>query len=200
MNWCLLMRMVPPLKEMYPEFAEEFEKTKLPTVITKLTPEMLPPPKACRERPDGWWREPPYSEWITDRGREPTTYELFLDFIIGKAMKSPRAMELASLPPSRLIHYEIEHPKRGIEHVRLFMNPTDVLEGPPEEEPDLIIHMDYYSFLAVLSGEISSFVAIYEGRGWVLGNTTAGLDQFDIQEAVAGREVVRPKCWSRGHP
>lgn len=200
MKLVVSLRLMPPLKEMYPKYAEEFEKTKQPSVVMKLTPEMPPEAKVCQERPEGWWREPPFSDWVTDRGREPTTYELFLDFIIGRSMKSAKAMELASLPPSRLIHYEIEHPKRELEHVRLFMNPTDVLEGPPEEEPDLIIHMDYYCFASVLAGEISSFVAIYEGRAWVLGNTTAGIDQFDVMEAVAGREVERPKCWPRGHP
>ncbi len=194
------MRKVPSLREMYPKFAEEFEKTKPPSVVERVTPDPPPPPSMCTPRPDGWWKQPPYSSWVGDRGREPTAYELFLDFIIGKSIKSPKAMEVASTPPSRLIVYEIRHPKRGTEFVRLFLNPTQVLEGPPEEEPDLWIKMDYYDFVPVLGGEISVFNALYEGRATLIGNTTAGLDQYDIMAAIQGFEIPRPRCWPKGHP
>jgi len=194
------MGKLPPLKEMYPKFAEEFERTKPPSVLERVTPEPPPPPSVCLPRPEGWWRQPPYSKWIQDRGREPTAYELMLDFIIGRAISSPKAMELAASAPSRLIVYEIEHPKRGTEFVRMFLNPTQVVEGPPEEEPDLWIKMNYYDFVPVLGGEISVFNAIYEGRATILGNTTAGLDQYDVMTAILGFEIPRPRCWPRGHP
>ena len=169
--------------------------------MTKVTPEPPPTPAVCKERPEGWWKEPPFSEWVTDRGREPTTYELYLDYILGRVMASPRALEIASTPPTRLIQYEIVHPKRGVEYVRLHMNPTDVMEGPAEEEPDIIIRMGYYDLLAIFAGEITVFNAIYEGRAEQIGNVTAGLDQFDISEATNGREPTpRPRCWPRGHP
>jgi hypothetical protein len=204
----IALRKVPPLREWYPEFAGEFEQTKAPSVISKATPEPPPEPKACQERPEGWWRESPKSEWIVDRGREPTAYELLHDFIIGKTFLASQAVTIASTPPSRLILFEIKHPVRGMEFARLFMSPTDVMDGASDEEPDLVVRMDYYEFAAILCGEVPLLNGVYEGRCQVIGNITAGLDLYDITEATHGRTpapdnqtpIPRPKMWPLGHP
>ncbi|KPV65187.1 MAG: hypothetical protein AOA65_0409 [Candidatus Bathyarchaeota archaeon BA1] len=157
--------------------------------------------KASQERPDGWWRDPPQSEWILDRGHEPTTFELFHDFIIGKAVTTPEAVAVASMPPSRLIQFDITHPRRGVEYVRLFLSPTDVLEGPAEEEPDLTIRMNYYDLVAILLGELSVMGAFWGGKATVIGNLTAGIDLFDTIQAIHKKgRTPRPDFWPSGHP
>ncbi len=190
-------------------FSEEFEKTKLPSIIGRVTTELPPLPKACQPRPEGWWREYPHSLWIIDRGREPTTYELLHDFIVGKAMTNPLAISIGSAPPSRLVLFEVTHPSRGVEYARIFLNPTDVMEGPSEEEPDVVVRIGYYDLVAVLCGEIPPFNPLYEGRVEIVGNTVAAIDLLcDMVEATNGREaapesstpIPRPVMWPLGHP
>jgi hypothetical protein len=199
------MRKVPPAEEWYPKCGEELKKTDLPTVIVKVTTEPPPKPAVCQPRPEGWWKEYP---WIIDYGREPTAFELLHDFVTGKVFISSEAVTIASSPPSRLILFEISHPTRGVEYARLFLSPTDVMEGPSDEEPDLIVRMDYYEFVAILCGDISPLHYVWENRGTVIGNITVGLDICDIVEAANGRKMApghptpipRPKIWPLGHP
>jgi hypothetical protein len=203
------MRKIPRLEEWYPNFSEEFEKTKLPSVMERVTTEEPPLPKASQPRPEGWWREYPHSLWIVDRGREPTAYELLHDFIVGKTMTSPLAISIGSTPPSRLILFEVKHPTRGVEYARIFLNPTDVMEGYAEEEPDVVVRIGYYDLVAVLCGELPPFNPLYEGRVEIIGNTVAAIDLLcDVLEATNGREappgsptpIPRPVMWPLGHP
>lgn len=201
------MRKAPSLEDGYPEFHKEFEETKPSRTLSKVDSE-LPDAKPCRERPEGWWKEDPQSQWITDRGREPTAFELLHDFIIGKVMSVPEAVSVASLPPTRLYHFKIDHPERGREEARLTMNPTDVMEGAPDQEPDLVLQMDYYCLVGMLLGEVPVFTPIYEGRAKITGNMTAGMDLSDVLQCTHGLKIPsnsptptpRPDVWPCGHP
>lgn len=201
-------RKIPPLQETFPNFVDEFHKTTLPTVQSKVTQEVPPLPTACEERPEGWWREPPFSDWILDRGHEPTAYHLIHDFVIGRVQTDFRAVKIASEPPSRLIQFEVIHPKRGTEFVRLFLSPTDAIDGPAEDEPDVLMRMNYYCLVAISAAEIPVLNAFFEGRASIEGNITAAIDFLDIVDAANGKEIPpghdvptpRLRVWPLGHP
>lgn len=189
-------------EDLWPEFADEIRESLKTTSTDKVTSEAPPKPKPCRKKPEGWWKEKPYSEWVSDRGREPTAYELFLDYITGRVLKHPKVMNIISSTPSRLYHYKIHHPERGLEEVTLHTNPTETREGPPDDEPDLVSEMDYYTFLCIVSGHVPMMSLLYEGHIKTVGNTVAGLDLVDTMMAIQGRkgEPDRPKIWPLGHP
>lgn len=152
-----------------------------------------------KELPDGWWKE---LDWILPgREQEPNVYELFHDMMIGAIVGNPISLEVASKMVPRIILIEIEHPKRDIEYVRVMINPTDIKPGIPDTEPDLIIHVKYYDFVRILTGELDMMAPIWAGNGWIIGNLTCGLDLRDLLDASTGGEVnPRPAMWPLGSP
>jgi putative sterol carrier protein len=152
-----------------------------------------------KELAAGWWHE---LDWILPgREKEPNIYELFHDMMIGSIVGNPVSLEIASKMVPRIILIEIEHPQREIEYVRVMINPTDLKPGIPDTEPDLIIHMLYYDFVRILTGEIDMMAPIWAGNGWILGNLTCGLDLRDLLAASTDKDVQRrPAMWPLGSP
>jgi putative sterol carrier protein len=152
-----------------------------------------------KEMPDGWWQE---LDWILPgRDKEPTVYELFHDMMIGSIVGNPISLEVASKMVPRIILIEIEHPKREIEYIRVMINPTDIKPGIPDTEPDLIIHMQYYDFVRILTGDLDMMAPIWAGNGWIIGNLTCGLDLRDLLDASTRNDVnPRPNMWPLGSP
>lgn len=189
-------------EDLWSDFAEEIREARKIKTLDKVTSEAPPKPKPCREKSEGWWREEPYSEWVTDREREPTAYELFLDYITGRVLKKPKVANIVSKAPSRLYHYKVHHPERGLEEVTLHTNPTETREGPPDDEPDVVSEMDYYTFLCIVAGQVPMLSLLYEGHIKTVGNTVAGLDLVDTMMAIQGMEGEpdRPSIWPLGHP
>jgi len=152
-----------------------------------------------KELPAGWWHE---IDWILPgREQEPTVFELFHDMMIGSIVGNPTSLEVASKMVSRIILIEIEHPRRDIEYVRVMINPTDIKQGIPNTEPDLIIHMQYYDYIRVIMGQLDMMAPIWAGNGWIIGNMTCGLDLRDLLDASNKGEVSpRPAMWPVGSP
>ena len=152
-----------------------------------------------KEMPDEWWQE---LDWILPgRDKEPTVYELFHDMMIGSIVGNPIALEVASKMVPRIILIGIEHPKREIEYIRVMINPTDIKPGIPDTEPDLIIHMQYYDFVRILTGDLDMMAPIWAGNGWIIGNLTCGLDLRDLLDASTRNDVnPRPNMWPLGSP
>jgi len=147
-----------------------------------------------------WWLE---KDWIfpPEDDREPSTYQLIHDFIINKVVPKSECVELSSHFLPRIIVIEAEHPRRGIEYARIILSPTDVREGRPDVEPDLIIHIKYYDFVRVLDGELDIMCPLFQGQGWLIGNIVTGFDMKDLMDVANGHELIpRAKAWPIGHP
>ncbi|MHA1297892.1 MAG: hypothetical protein ACTSO9_00445 [Candidatus Helarchaeota archaeon] len=151
--------------------------------------------------PEGnWWEE---REWIfpPEEDREPSCFELVYSFIINKVVPCAKCVELSGRFLPRTITIEAEHPKRGNEYARIIISPVDVAEGAPVKEPDLIIHIKYYDLLRVLEGDLDIMKPLFNGQGWLIGNTTTGFDLKDLVDVANGKQLVpRPKAWPIGHP
>ena len=154
-----------------------------------------------KELPDKWWQE---EDFLMPRDAEPTTFEALHDFMINKIVPSPDAVELAGNFVSRIVLLEVEHPKKdSYEYVRIMISPTDIAPGTPEAEADLIVHINYYDLMRVLSGEqnFDIMTPLWGGAGYLIGNVTAGLDLKDILDAAVEKEIVpRPAIWPLGNP
>ncbi|MBD3227502.1 MAG: hypothetical protein GF329_04865 [Candidatus Lokiarchaeota archaeon] len=158
---------------------------------------------------DDWWNK---EDWIIPEydedgeefeDKEPRVYQLIHDFVINKVIPSPKCVELSGRYVSRVITMEVEHPDRPgeNEYARILLSPTDIADGVPDAEPDLVIHIDYYDLVRALRGELNLMAPLMAGRGYLLGNITAAIDLQDMMDAANGKEVVeRPDCWPRGHP
>ena len=147
-----------------------------------------------------WWLE---KEWIfpPEDGKEPSAYQLIQNFIINKVIPSAQCVELSSRFLPRTIVIEAEHPTRGNEYARIILSPTDVREGRPDVEPDLIIHIKYYDLVRALNGDLDIMDPLFQGEGWLIGNIVTGYDLKDLMDIANGRELVdRAKAWPIGHP
>lgn len=154
-----------------------------------------------KELPDGWWQS---ADFLMPRESEPSAFEALHDFMVNKVVPSPLAVELAGHFVSRVILLEVEYPQREeYEYVRIMISPTDIAPGIPEAEADLIVHINYYDLMRVLSGEpdFDIMTPLWAGAGTLIGNVTAGLDLKDILDAAVEKEKVpRPQIWPRGNP
>ncbi|NVM28254.1 MAG: hypothetical protein HWN65_05390 [Candidatus Helarchaeota archaeon] len=148
-----------------------------------------------------WWFE---EEWLfppEDPDQEPSTYQMIHDFIINKVVPCAKCVEVSSRFLPRTIVIEAEHPKRGNEYARIILSPTDVREGRPDVEPDLVIHIKYYDLVRVLRGDLDIMDPLFQGAGWLIGNIVSGYDLKDLMDVAHGRELVpRAKAWPIGHP
>jgi hypothetical protein len=154
-----------------------------------------------KEMEGQWWFE---KDWIfppEEENQEPSTYQLIHDFIINKVIPNAHCVELSSHFLPRIIVIEAEHPKRGFEYARIILSPTDVREGRPDVEPDLVVHIKYYDFVRVLDGELDIMSPLFQGQGWLLGNIVTGFDLKDLLDVANGYELMpRAKAWPIGHP
>ena len=152
-----------------------------------------------KELADRWWKDVDFI--LPGREEEPTIFEIFHDQMISGIVGNPDAISVAAEFVTRTILIEVEHPKRGLEFVRIMINPMDISPGIPDQEPDLIIHMRYYDFVRTILGEIDMMSPIWAGNGWFLGNMTAALDMRDVMEVANGSPLPnRPAIWPRGVP
>lgn len=161
-------------------------------------------PYEYKELPNKWWMEQDWMYFDSDEEetQEPGVYKVLHDFIINKVIPCAKCVELSGRFVPRVITLEVIHPKKEEpEYARIILSPTDVAPGIPNVEPDLYIHIRYYDFVRSLMGVIDIMQPLFEGHGWILGNTTASIDLKDLLDAANGKEVVeRPKCWPVGHP
>ena len=136
-----------------------------------------------------WWLE---KEWIfpPEDGQEPSAYQLIQNFIINKVIPSAQCVELSSRFLPRTIVIEAEHPTRGNEYARIILSPTDVREGRPDVEPDLIIHIKYYDLVRALNGDLDIMDPLFQGEGWLIGNIVTGYDLKDLMDIANGRELI----------
>ena len=89
------------------------------------------------------------------------------------------------------------------EYVRIMISPTDIAPGTPDAEADLLVNINYYDLMRVLSGEpnFDIMTPLWGGAGQLIGNVTAGLDLKDILDAaVEKKRVPRPSIWPLGNP
>lgn len=154
-----------------------------------------------KELLDKWWLK---ADFLMPREDEPTAFEALHDFMVNKIVPSPIAVELAGNFVSRVILLEVEHPKKPeYEYVRIMISPTDIAPGIPEAEADLVVHINYFDLMRVLSGEpnFDILTPLWAGAGYLIGNVTAGLDLKDILDAAVEKErVPRPSIWPLGNP
>ncbi len=147
-----------------------------------------------------WWLQ---EEWLfppEEEGKEPTTYQLIHDFIINKVVPNAKCVDLSSHFLPRTIVIECEH-KGENEYARIILSPTDVREGRPDVEPDLVVHIKYFDFLRVLRGDLDMMVPLFQGAGWLIGNIVTGFDLKDLLDVANGRDLMpRAKAWPIGHP
>ena len=155
----------------------------------------------AEEMKESWWKE---KAWITQyhfKEEEPTAFDLLGAFVCNVVLRSPEAVITAGNLPPRVIHFFINHPKRGRENVVLMLTPVAVFEGEPEEEPDVRLDCDYYDFVAILGGEKDVMDMIWSGEMILSGNTVVGMDLKDILDASAGKVITeRPAAWTIGVP
>ena len=148
-----------------------------------------------------WWFE---EDWIfppEEPDQEPSMYQLIHDFIINKVVPNARCVELSSHFLPRTIVIEAEHSKRETQYARIILSPTDVREGRPYVEPDLIVHIKYYDLVRVLRGDLDIMHPLFLGHGWLMGNIVTGFDLNDLLEVANGHELTpRPGSWPIGHP
>ena len=149
-----------------------------------------------------WWQNEEWIALLEDFDKEPTLYEVIHNFIINKVVPCSKCVEISGRFVSRIITVKGKHPdKEEYEYARIMLSPTDVAEGVPDAESDLIAEFDYYDLVRILRGEIGFMLPLFQGRGHLLGNITCAIDLRDIIDAANGKEVVdRPNCWPRGHP
>ena len=155
-----------------------------------------------------WWEN---EDWIIPdydddeaEDKEPTAYKLIHDFVINKVVPNNKCVELSGRYVSRVITIEVSHPdsKDGrCQYARIMLSPTDIADGVPDAEPDLVVHIDYYDLARALQGDLDLMYPLLTGRGFLLGNITAAIDLKDIIDAANGVPVTpRPDCWPLGHP
>ncbi|MDY6958110.1 MAG: hypothetical protein SVK08_03030 [Halobacteriota archaeon] len=135
--------------------------------------------------PADWYKE---ASFVSNKEEEPSPYRLIFDFMIGGAMDgignvmgssggTPMLGKLmgmfVNMPPVAIL-IETAHPTRGLEHVRLRLSPFAIYDGPPEVgsniEPDIIMRMNYYDFVRMLTGDIGFVDPICDGLATVEGN------------------------------
>ncbi|MDY6966347.1 MAG: hypothetical protein SVM80_10345, partial [Halobacteriota archaeon] len=155
--------------------------------------------------PEDWYKT---CDFISDKNEEPTPYKLFFDFMIvgytdsfanvmtssmgGTVFQKMMSM-MTNMPPMTLL-IESAHTKRGLEYVRISMMPFGILEGPPEpgscKEPDIIMSMEYYDLVRLLTGEIENFIDPFcDGLASIEGNLVALAefeDVFEVFETMFG--------------
>jgi hypothetical protein len=118
----------------------------------------------AEEIKEGWWKE---KAWIMEylfKGEEPTAYDLLGAFICNIVLRSPEAVLTAGNLPPRVIHFSINHPKRGRESAVLMVTPMAAFEGEPEEEPDIRLDCDYYDLLRYSVTKRMSWIWYGAGR------------------------------------
>lgn len=148
-----------------------------------------------------WWFE---EDWIfppEEEDQEPSVYQLIHDFIINKVVPNAQCVELSSHFLPRTIVIEAVHPRREVQYARIILSPTDVREGRPDVEPDLVVHINYYDFVRVLRGDLDIMEPLFQGAGWLMGNIVTGFDLNDLIEVANGKPLTpRPHSWPIGHP
>ena len=178
-------------------------------VITKTEMEHMKPHPPLKE---DWYKT---ANFVTNKDEEPTPYRLFFDFMIvgytdsfANIMSSSRGgtvfqkmMTMMTNMPQMTILIESEHPKRGLEYVQIGMMPFGITEGPPEpgscEEPDVIMSIDYYDLVRLMTGEIENFIDPFsDGHASIEGNLMAFVefeDVFEVFETMFGMEETEKK-------
>lgn len=167
-----------------------------------MSKEELPEEYQYKILPEGWWKK---VDWLSpdhrESDREPTAFEVMIDYMVYKSVSNPRSVEFSRKLPPRCVLFEIEHPKRGNEYITIMISPSSIKEGIPDKEPDLIIHQKYYDMVRVNLDEIDSDIPRYAGRTHLIGNTTVALDLRDLNDISQGKEPIpRPRAWPVGHP
>jgi putative sterol carrier protein len=138
--------------------------------------------------------------WKSETG-EPKVVDLLGAFIVNVVLKSPEAIIIAGKMPPRVIHFNVSHPKRGREDCVLMITPIAIFDGRPEEEPDVVLDIDYYDLVAVLGGEKDVMDMVWDGSVTLSGNTVVGMDLKDIIDASVGKlGTERPSTWVIGVP
>ena len=138
--------------------------------------------------------------WKSETG-EPRVYDLLGAFIVNVILKSPEAIVIAGKMPPRVIHIHTKNSKRGEEDVVLMVTPIAVFDGKPEEEPDVVLDIDYYDLVAVLGGDKDVMDMVWDGTVTLSGNTVVGMDLKDIIDASVGKVgIERPATWVIGVP
>lgn len=153
-----------------------------------------------------WFKK---AEFVSNKEEEPSPYRLMFDFMIGGAVGGMEGMLTSSegmpmlgkmmsmftnAPPISLL-IETDHQKRGKEHVRVRLTPFSVLEGPPPVgsniEPDIIMRIDYYDLVRMLTGEISFIDPVMDGWATIEGNLASFMEfegVFEIFGEMFGLE------------
>lgn len=176
--------------------------TNLGVVITEKEKEHF---KGRGPLPEDWYKT---SNFVSDKENEPTPYKLFFDFMIGGALMGglEGAMTqsgssdvmgkmlgmFTKLPPFTLL-IESSHPKRGLEYVRINMSPFGIKEGAPEvgskEEPELIMSIDYYDLVRLITGELNFIDPFCDGLATIDGDMGVFMqfeNVFGVFEAMFG--------------
>lgn len=141
--------------------------------------------------PDDWYKT---AAFLSNKEEEPSPYRLMFDFMIGGMMDGMegamtqmggagimgKMMGMFTKAPPLSILIETKHPKRGREHVRIRLTPFAIYEGPPEVgsniEPDIIMRLDYYTFVRMLTGEMSFLDPMCDGLATIDGNMGAMME------------------------
>lgn len=171
----------------------------LGVITTELEKEHM---KAHPPLPEDWYKT---CNFVSDKEEEPKPYKLFFDYMIGGAIggglmsdKGSNVMQqmvslFSKMPPFTIL-VETKHPKRGLEYVRIDMMPFGLKEGAPEpgsnEEPEIILRMDYYDLVRLFTGEINNFIdPICDGLAEIDGDLMVFAefeDAFAVFETMFG--------------
>ncbi|MDY6966571.1 MAG: SCP2 sterol-binding domain-containing protein [Halobacteriota archaeon] len=154
--------------------------------------------------PEDWYKTSPL---VSNKDEEPSPYRLLFDFMIGGALEGMegmmtqaggagmlgKMMSMFTKAPPISILIETKHPKKGREHVRIRLTPFAIYDGPPEVgskiEPDIIMRLDYYDFVRMLTGEMSFVDPMCDGLATIDGNMGAMMEfegMFELFGSMLG--------------